>query len=288
MKKTVPFLLHHAAPLLLGAVCVVLLPANLRAQQNPGGGLNRGGGIQRPQPKNFYPQLKTELETLAKRTSAKLLIDPTLFIAEKPATAPAEGTIDAGLDALVGNMKGVAWRRVYLTNEQANAMPSAVKMAATLRALDVVEQSGLVTENTATKRATTILKNYPVTDGFKQDLAAGQFSTVPVYVVYSTSASSGTMQDRMADLQRQQMELMMQMSPEQMTESMAKGMDMWISLDPNMRMQMMGSMMRGGMQMFMNLSPEQRQQFTQEMMQIGQQLGGGFPGAPGGGGGRKP
>lgn len=269
--------------LVLAAALVAAAAPAAWAQFAPGPGL-RPGMQQRPlPPRNYWKEFKGYADDVAAKYQAKVVVDPGLFVSAKP--GPASGdTIEAALNSLVGQVKNCAWRRVYL---KAGAVPSPEQLAAAVRALEMIQESGLVLENPASKRATSFLKGFPVGPSFTEDLAAQQFATAPVYVIFSTSPgpdASKSLEDRYMDLQRQQLEMMMQMTPDQLQAAMARGMQMWQSLDPATRSQMMGQMMRAGMQMFMNMPPEQRQQLMQDVFQSMQGAfgpGGPPPGPPG-------
>ncbi|HXG23728.1 MAG TPA: hypothetical protein VNJ09_04165, partial [Chthonomonadales bacterium] len=124
-------------------------------------------------------------------------------------------------------------------------------------------------------------------ENFGEALAAQQFSPNAIYVLYSRlplqEGEDGTgrpLQEQILDLQRRQMELMLQIDdPEMMAQMMAQGMQMWQNLDPQTRGRFMAMMMRAGMQMWQNMPPEQRQQMLQSMQEMFQQ-GFGNPGGP--------
>ncbi|MGC8666744.1 MAG: hypothetical protein ACP5VE_01325 [Chthonomonadales bacterium] len=260
----------------VAAGLIIAAAHNAAAQYAPAPGL-RPGMVQRPAPpRNYWKEFKNYADEAAAKYQAKIVVDPALFVSAKP--GPASGdTIEAALNSLVAQVKNSAWRRVYL---KAGASPSPDRLAAAVRALEMIEESGLVLENPASRRATSFLKGFPVPASFTEDLAAQQFATSPVYVIFSTTPSADapkSLEERYMDLQRQQLEMMMQMTPDQLQAAMARGMQMWQSLDPATRTQMMGQMMRAGMQMFMNMPPEQRQQLMQDVFQSMQ---GAFPGGP--------
>ncbi|MEP6754978.1 MAG: hypothetical protein ABJA67_05715 [Chthonomonadales bacterium] len=253
----------------------------------PGG--SRAAGQNKPAARNYLPELKVITDNLSKKFDVKIVLDPSLFVANQPQDA-AYTDPEKALDTIAVTIKGANWKRVYLPQNQANVLPAAGKLADTLRALDSVEQSGIVLENPATKKATTMVKDFNVTNNFGQELTAGQFTTTPIYVLYAKVGTDGrTMEDKYADLQRQSMDMMMSMTPDQLSASMAQGMAMFNNLDPATRSAVMGNMMRAGMQMFQNMSEADRASMMQSAMQAAQQNGGGgfgFPGAPGAAGGR--
>jgi hypothetical protein len=229
--------------------------------------------------------MKGVVDDAAKRFQIKIVLDPSAFVAAAPKAVSDAKTADEAMDLLAKQIRGGSWRKVYLNQVQANVAPAPEKLVEAVRTLDRVEASGIVLENPATKRATAYMKNYPVSESFKDDLAAQQFSTQPVYVLYGGAgdASGKPDIDRFMDLQRQQLDMMLRMDPDTMAQAMQQGMNLFMSADPQTRSQIMGTMMRSGMQMFMNMPPEQRNALIQEAMRNAQGMFGGMgPGGPGG------
>ena len=260
------------------AACALSLSLPALAQQGPGAGSTK---------RNYNTELKSVAEGLGKRLNVTIVVDPFLAVASKP-IEPNAARIEEALDALVAGMKGATWRKAYRQQAEANAVPSADKLCAAVRALDVLEQTGLVVENNRTRRATLYSKDFPVPANFADELQGQRFTTTPLYVIYATStgASAGgaTTADRFFDLQKQQMALMMEMSPEQMAQAMSQSMQMFMNMDPGTRSQFMGNMMRAGIQMWSSLPADQRQQMVGQLMHNAQQA----MGQAGQGGGRRP
>lgn len=262
------------------SVLIAAVPAAAQlggGQGSSPGQLNRGGNRlqQRPRPKNYLTELKAIADAFAKKSNVRIVVDPALLVSGNPST-PADGlAVDKALDLWTGAIRNSAWRKVYLKASQATVLPPADKLAASVRTLDQLEHSGLVLENPTTKKVTTYVKNYDLSPTFADDLQAGQFAPAPVYVLYATNPSVDSMpaEERFADLQRQQMAMMMQMTPDELTQAMSNSMQMFMNMDPQVRQQMMGTMMKAGMQMFMNMPADQRNQLLQGF--------GGFPGAGG-------
>lgn len=249
------------------------------ASQTQGGIRRPGLNARRPQRKNYLTEFKTAAESLAKKHEVRIVVDPLLFVASKP-QLPVGESLDDALKALITPVRSASWRRVYLLQ---SAAIDAEKLSAAVRSLELVEQSGLVLENPALGKATSYYKNFPVPAAFQQNLADQQFEIKPVYVIYNAKANAEedkSPEDRMLDLQREQMELMMQMDEDSLSQSMARGMQLWNNFDPQMRTQVMGTMMRAGMQMFQSMSPADQQNMMQMMMQNAQGLFGGAGGPP--------
>lgn len=237
-----------------GALIAAAAPGFAQASQPP----NRGaGGQRRVAPRNYLPQLQPIVQAIAEHFRARIIVDPAIIVPAAPREPAAAQSVEAALDSLVGGLKNVAWRRVYLTRAEAAAVPAADRLAAAVRSLGMIEQAGLIVVNPATQRATSFLKSFAVPANFDQVLDAQQFALAPVYVLYSTAADAvgaggASIQDQLMSLQRQQMDLMMRLDPEQMTQAMSQGMQMYMNMDPQTRSQFFGNMMRAGMQMWMN------------------------------------
>lgn len=258
----------------------VHLPVEAQVNRNT----QRQGTIRRPAPKLYFKELQALVEKLAKAHDAKIVVDPALIVSRAPKEPSQGAAIEQALDELAAQIKSATWRRIYIHQGQMSALPAPERLAATVRALDLIEQGGVVLENPTNRRITYFVKNQPATPEFEQQLDAQQISKTPIYVLYNPSASADpnankSPEERMLDLQRQQMEMMMQMDPDQMANAMSQGMQMWMNLDPQTRAQFFGNMMRAGMTMWQNMPAEQRQQMMQDMMNMSQQFFG-----PGGGG----
>ena len=269
-----------------GAFVATMAVTGAQAQLNRPGqtGGRPGTGAQRIQPKNFNKELTAIGNDLGKAFETRVVIDPQLFVPTLP-KAPAEaGTVDAALDVLARNIPGATWRKVYMNQIEGTSGVSPEKLANVVRSLDTIEQTGIVMENPSTSKATSFLKNFPKPPNFEEALTSQQFSPKPIYILYASRLAAGNSPvDELMAMQKRQMELMMQLSPQQMTEMMTKGIEMFTQMDPQTRSRMMGQMMQSGMQMFQSMSPEARNQLLQGF--------GGLGGIPGGGvppGGRRP
>jgi hypothetical protein len=272
-----------------------------------GGGFAAAAGAQRSQAsgaqarkqaKSYTAELAAQAEKLAAAHDVRIAVDPSIFVPTPPKEIAPKDSADATVAALCAGLKDVAWRKVYLLQSEARGQMRPERLAAIVRALDLIETGGLVLENPATRRAMSLQKNLPVLPGFGDELRQRQFDPGGIYVIYSTIGGGfgQSVEDRFLDLQRQQLELMMQLDPDALAETFAKGMQMWSSLDPQTQSRLFGNMMQAGMQMFMkmdpavrtnliggmmrssmemwaNMPPDQRAKLTQEMMQMGQQLG---------------
>src|SRR5260221_448119 len=130
-------------------------PAMAQLGNRPG--LNQGPGPKRPSPKNYFSSLKEITDGLSTKFNVKVVADPAIFVPVKPVVPKDSTNINVALDALTSQLKKVSWRRIYLTQNTGSILPPADKLAASIRAMELVEQSGIVLENTATRKASTLI-----------------------------------------------------------------------------------------------------------------------------------
>jgi len=237
-----------------------------------------GAGQQnRQQAENFAPDVKAIADDAAKRYSATIVVDPGLFVPTKPVPLPNDWTLAQTMDGLAKMARGLTWRRIYMAQPQANqpaVIPPAEKLVDSVRALDKVENSGIVLENPATHQATTYVKNWAVTATFSNDLTTSQFSNTPIYVLYSPVPTGLAAKQRLLDLTRESMSMMMGLNQDDLNDIVNQQMQMFMSLDPTTRAEFMGMQMRAGMAMMQSMPPDQMQALIQQATQIFQQGGG--------------
>ena len=235
----------------------------------------------RPAPVNHLAEFKAAADMLARQFEVRIVVDPAIWVPGKPKAPVEAASVAAALDQLVIQARKAAWKKVYLKGAAANVLPE--KLAESLRALDTVEQAGIVVESPSLRRASTLIKNYEVPAGFDKELEAQQFDPDGIYVLYSTvpgAVAGKAATDRIAEMQRESMELMMQLDDAGLQQAVQQGLDMFMNMDPSMRAKFMGMQMKAGMQAFMNMPPEQRNMLMQEMMGMAQGMFGGGQAPP--------
>src|SRR5262249_17181953 len=123
------------------------------------------------------------------------------------------------------------------------------KLATAVRALERLEIGDLVLEDPAARRTISYLKNQPRSASFERELARWKLSQKPVYLFYSTTpaARGGTLAERSASLQREQMTLMLGMSAAQMEQSMEEVLQAFRSADTARRTRLLGLPVMAGM-----------------------------------------
>jgi len=187
------------------------------------------------------------------------------------------------LDVLCKQL-GLTWRRIFLPRNQ-NIAPD--KLSEIIRALKALEVAGIFIEDPATGQGTSLMKNFPLQPGYDAQMTAGGSAFKAVYLVTDEKASKtaqarkeekgskdqkpGRVQ-RYVDIAREQMEMLMQMTPEERREAMMAGMQMFMNMDPQARQQMMQMGMQMGMEMFQQMDPQMRQQLIEQSMQAFQQM----------------
>ncbi len=242
--------------------------------QAPGFNPNNQPGANQPQNQS-HKQIQDEATKLASQFGVRVLVESDLALPAGRTLTPIgnPSSIEAGLNALSQQIEGAAWKKIYLPDAVSSTPPNPDQLAQMVRALNSMEATGLVMADSTSSRATSFVKNFPVTEGFEQSLAAEQFSTKPIYLLYQTKpgligtgASDATIK-KFNQLQKEQLDMMMQMTPQQMQQAMQAGMQSFMQLDPQVRNQLMGNWMRMGFQMLRQMSPDQRRQLFQSVWQ---------------------
>jgi hypothetical protein len=225
------------------------------------------------------------LADIAQRFRLQVVVDPLL---QGRVTPPAQANnAQAALDAVVKQIPGVTWRKVYLRADM--ELPASETLVNWMRAIVNLDAQGLIVADATGNRITSFVRNVTVSPDFEQQLGemVPAFKTRPVYVVFyqqsmvaqQAGQRRGQGQTRAEDflaLEQQRMQMFMQMSPEERQRAMRMGIQMLMNMDPSVRMQMM----QEGLRMFMNLSPEERRMLMEQGMQMFQQMIGGPPPGP--------
>jgi hypothetical protein len=205
-------------------------------------------------------------------------VDPALTVRVTPTQAD---TLEKALDDLVANARDVVWRKVY-TNKILGMEPNPEQILSAVRALLTIELGGVMVVNPRSATLNSFVANYPAPPNLEDTLEQMQppFSAKPVYVIVNPrpqqAALRGTPTEQFAQLQQQLFELMAKMSPEERSQALRAGMQMWMNADPALRNQMIFEGMRMSFEYWQSLSPDQQR----EMMELGrkffeQYMGGG-------------
>jgi hypothetical protein len=202
----------------------------------------RRGGPHRPLPvqSGRRGDPKALAAALSGRFGVTVLVDPALAVASPPELPAMDASVEGAFAAVTRELPGSAWRRVYLTEAQQKRLPSAEKLAAWVRTLEQLEPDRLVLQQAATRPATVYRKAEPL-EALPALRRRGGFGDQPIYLILSTTpaARGGTLEERLLDLQRQQIGLMLRLSPEQMAQTMAQTIRAFPAADAGTRARLM-------------------------------------------------
>jgi hypothetical protein len=224
-----------------------MMEQGMQVLMTVGGGPNGAGG-ERRMPRNYLQELKAITNALEKRDNVEIFVDPLMFLSIPPKAAVAALDLDASLDAIVKPLKGVEWRKVYLP---ASTAPfSALKLSAKVRALEQQGQPNIILEEPLLQRMTLFTKKPEAPEDLPALLAAHQFSAKPVYILYSAAPGGdggSPLEARYADLQRRQMEMLFNMSADQLGQAMEEGARLYQGGDAGSQMRSMSLPIMAGM-----------------------------------------
>jgi hypothetical protein len=122
------------------------------------------------------------LESIAERFKLQVVVDPLL---QARVTPPAQAnSAQAALDAVVKQIPGSAWRKVYLRADM--ELPASETLVNWVRTLVNLEAQGLIIADASSNRITSFVRNVTVSPDFEQQLGqmVPAFKTRPVYVVF--------------------------------------------------------------------------------------------------------
>jgi len=258
------------------AMWLVGLAALVALSGAQAGGRTQRGATQKDDGRVPIAQAAQEV---AQKFKVQIIVDPALTVRVTPTQAD---TLEKALDDLVANARDVVWRKVY-TNKVLGMEPNPEQILSAVRALLTIELGGVMVVNPRSATLNSFVANYPAPPNLEDTLEQMQppFSAKPVYVIVNPrpqqAALRGTPSEQFAQLQQQLFELMAKMSPEERSQAMRAGMQMWMNADPALRNQMILEGMRMSFEYWQSLSPEQQR----EMMDLGrkffeQYMGGGM------------
>lgn len=243
-------------------------------------GAQTGGRTQRsaPQKDDGRVPIAQAAQEVAQKFKVQIIVDPALTVRVLP---PQADTLEKALDELVANARDVVWRKVY-TNKVLGMEPTPEQILSAVRALLTIELGGVMVVNPSSATLNSFVANYPAPQNLEATLEQMQppFSAKPVYVILNPRAQQpvlrGTPSEQFAQLQQQLFDLLAKMSPEERSQALRAGMQMWMNADPNLRNQMIFEGMRLSFEYWQSLTPEQQR----EMMELGrkffeQYMGGG-------------
>ncbi len=174
-------------------------------------------------PQNHLDTLREIAAILAKRYDIRILIDPTLFVPTSPTRPSNEKTLIQALDLLTQSIPDSAWHAVYQKPPTAaSPAPSARNLSATMRLLDHMPPALLHLENAASRQSVTLQSDLTTTE-FPAKLTAHHFAVRPTYILYATQEETDpslSVAQRLEQLQRLQMEQLLNLNSTQMNQVM--------------------------------------------------------------------
>lgn len=226
--------------------------------------------------------LTQAVQELAQRFKAQVVVDPNLDARVNP---PKATTLEQALDELIAQVPNSIWRKVY-TNKLLGVEPKPEQILSAARALMTIELGGVIMVNPRSATLHSFVANYPAPADLESTLEQMQppFNAKPVYVIFNPRPPQPTVQlrgnrtEQFAQLQRQLLELMSRMTPEERRRALEASFQMWMNADPALRNQMIFEGMRLSLEYWYTLPPEQQR----EMMEMGRKF---FEQYFGGGGG---
>lgn len=224
-----------------------MMEQGMQVLMTVGGGPNGAAG-ERRMPRNYLQELKNITNALEKRDGVEIFVDPLMFLSIPPKAAEAGLHLDASLDTITKPLKGVEWRKVYLPASQTPL--SALKLSAKVRALEQQAPSDIILEELLVQRMTLFTKKPEAPEDLPALLAAHQFSLKPVYILYSATPGGdggSPLEARYADLQRRQMEMLFNMSADQLGQAMDEGARLYQGGDADSQMRSMSLPIMAGM-----------------------------------------
>jgi hypothetical protein len=213
----------------------------------------RPGEAPRPRPSATYlADLKRIAKELGQRLSCTVLIDPALYLTARPAEPPVAADIETALEEVIRPLSGVGKRLLLLPAQPAGEsgphMPAPGKLAQAVRELETIEQKSIILEDPWTRRAASFVQSPGALSVLKHEEGRPDFSPQRIYLLYAISAGAQTPADlRYADLQRQQLELMLHMAPEDLSQAMEQGIQRYQTQPEGTRTSTMGLPMMAGM-----------------------------------------
>jgi hypothetical protein len=205
---------------------------------------------------------------LAHRHEVMVLVDPAIEPAAVPRAPAAAASAAEAVAALAGSLKEVAWREAYLPRERAAALTPA-RIAAAARALDRLEPAALAVETLADGRALLFQRERAAADPIAAAVHAGRLGDRPVYLLYSTTAAADgrAAAEQLVDLQRQQLDLMLRVPPEQLPNPALQGMQLFSALPPAAQQQYAERLLAAGDQLWEGTPPARRRELVQAAQQ---------------------
>jgi len=220
---------------MMGRMTEVIQPLLNAASRRPSANAGRPAQRVAP-PTNRLPELARIARTLATRHEAEVIVDPTLYVTEKPVPPAAALPLPRALTALSRPLSGVGWRKVEVPESLAPKLSTprtAVSLAAAVRELQSLEQPSIEVHNIRTGTTTRFVL-WDVRSTPQARDSAPALHNDPIYLLYDTSpfATGRTPAERLLSIQQQQFNAMFRMSPDQLSRTMEDALHTYQTADP--------------------------------------------------------
>lgn len=195
-------------------------------------------------PRNYLPELKNIAAGMARERSIKMLVEPTLFVAQRPGPVDKSLGTAESLDAALAANRDIAWRRVVVSAGKTPPLPG--ELAAQVR----LWESAKLDRFTLEAGSPRVSASAQVVTGEALKAAAARLGDdgETIYLIYGiTDHRSKPASARLADLLQSQMEQMVRMSPEEITATMTDAIQTYQNANPTRREKMMALPLMAGM-----------------------------------------
>jgi hypothetical protein len=197
-----------------------------------------------PVGRNYLPELRSAAAVASRKYSCNVLVDPTIFLSTQPDVKSPNSIIEA-LDGLTSSRAEVSWRAVYLPLGTDLKDILAGDLARIVRWIEFRERGKVIVRRRDSVTTMETDRQAPLDlRAMFQELGLRE---KPVYLLYSPAGRAGSVEEQFAALQRDQMERMLQMTPDQLGTAMEQAGQLYLSADPSSRDRMMGLPVMAGM-----------------------------------------
>lgn len=122
-------------------------------------------------------------DAIAARFREQVVVEPGLTVPASSNAAARAATIEKAMDALVAEIPGATWRRLYVQTVQGRPVPDARTLADRVRLLEAQSGANMVIERPAISRGTLFMENYAITPSYRSELGRARYRTL--YLVFS-------------------------------------------------------------------------------------------------------
>ena len=202
-------------------------------------------------PSQSYPaELLSAVRALAGEEQATILLDPGVFAADRTRLPERGPGLEARLTELVRQHRGVVWRRVYVPERQLARLKKSGATAALVQAVrfvDGLEAEAIYLEDPGSGRRVRFERRAPRDGKNLTESLPAEMRDFHLVLSATPSARGRTQEERRLDLQRQQVGLMLRMSPEQMAAAMGPLVAGYGGAGPEERRRLIGLPLMAGM-----------------------------------------